>query len=463
MTDRARVMHTHDSSLEVLTQAVLRYAVDRMRLDPPPLDQPRTVAELRAMAGRTVTSGGLGGLEALRVFGDVLAPACISVDHPRFLSFVPAAPTEASILFDLVVGASSIYAGSWLEGAGAAFAENEALRWLADLAGMPAEAGGVFVSGGTAGNLSALIAARWRWRHRAEGRFDRTRGLMLASSGAHSSIAAAGRAMDADVLMVPADARGRMDGAALAATVAGLDPVDRERLFAIVTTCGTTNAGVIDDLQGAADVAERLGVWFHVDGAYGGAGLAAPSVRARYTGIERADSYIVDPHKWLFAPFDCCALLYRNPAEAKRAHTQHAEYLDVLHSDDDAEWNPSDYAHHLSRRARGLPLWFSLATHGTDAYRDAVEETLLVAHAGAALIAAAPHLELIMEPDLSVVLFRRVGWDAAQYQGWSDRLLDAGIAFVTPTGWQGETVLRICVVNPRTTVDDVALLVDSLA
>jgi glutamate/tyrosine decarboxylase-like PLP-dependent enzyme len=463
MTDRARVMHTHDSSLEVLTQAVLRYAVDRMRLDPPPLDQPRTIAELRAMAGRTVTAGGLGGLEALRVFGDVLAPACISVDHPRFLSFVPAAPTEASILFDLVVGASSIYAGSWLEGAGAAFAENEALRWLADLAGMPAEAGGVFVSGGTAGNLSALIAARWRWRHRAEGRFDRTRGLMLASSGAHSSIAAAGRAMDADVLMVPADARGRMDGAALAATVAGLDPVDRERLFAIVTTCGTTNAGVIDDLQGAADVAERLGVWFHVDGAYGGAGLAAPSVRARYTGIERADSYIVDPHKWLFAPFDCCALLYRDPAEAKRAHTQHAEYLDVLHGGDDAEWNPSDYAHHLSRRARGLPLWFSLATHGTDAYRDAVEETLLVAHAGAALIAAAPHLELIMEPDLSVVLFRRVGWDAAQYQGWSDRLLDAGIAFVTPTGWQGETVLRICVVNPRTTVDDVALLVDSLA
>jgi glutamate/tyrosine decarboxylase-like PLP-dependent enzyme len=186
-------------------------------------------------------------------------------------------------------------------------------------------------------------------------------------------------------------------------------------------------------------------------------------VRARYTGIERADSYIVDPHKWLFAPFDCCALLYRDPAEAKRAHTQHAEYLDVLHGGDDAEWNPSDYAHHLSRRARGLPLWFSLATHGTDAYRDAVEETLRVAHAGAALIAAAPHLELIMEPDLSVVLFRRVGWDAAQYQAWSDRLLDAGIAFVTPTGWQGETVLRICVVNPRTTVDDVALLVDSLA
>jgi glutamate/tyrosine decarboxylase-like PLP-dependent enzyme len=463
MADRAGSMHTRDGSFEVLTQAVLRYAVDRMRLDPPPLDRSRTLAELRAMAGRTITANGLGGLEALRVFGDVLAPACISVDHPRFLSFVPAAPTEASILFDLVVGASSIYAGSWLEGAGAVHAENEALRYIADLAGLPATAGGAFVSGGTAGNLSALIAARWQWRHRAEGRLDRTRGLIITSAGAHSSVAAAARAMDADVATVPADEQGRMHGAALEQVVASLDSVDRERLFAVVATCGTTNAGVIDDLAAAADVAERLGTWLHVDGAYGGAALAAPSVRDRFAGIERADSFIVDPHKWLFAPFDCCALVYRDPQVAKRAHTQHAEYLDVLHTDADDEWNPSDLAHHLSRRARGLPFWFSLATHGTDAYRDAMEETLRVAHEGAALVAAAAHLELVMPPELSVVLFRRVGWSAEQYQQWSDRMLADGTAFVVPTAWQGETVLRICVVNPLTTVDDIAAIIDSLA
>ena len=109
-------MHLHDTSTEVLTQAVVRYAVDRVRLDPPPLDGPRTPAELKAMASGTISPKGLGGLEALRVFSDVLAPACISVDHPRFLSFVPAAPTEASILFALVVGACSIYGGAWLEG-----------------------------------------------------------------------------------------------------------------------------------------------------------------------------------------------------------------------------------------------------------------------------------------------------------------------------------------------------------
>lgn len=453
-------MHRHDASTEILTQAVLRYAVDRVRLDPPPLDGPQSAQNLRAMAGHTITERGIGGLEALRVFGDVLAPACISVDHPRFLSFVPAAPTEAAILFDLVVGASSVYAGSWMEGAGAVFAENEALRWIADLAGLPPEAGGAFVSGGTAGNLSALIAARWKWRHDSAGEHDRTRGLMITSSGAHSSVAQAGRAMDADVITVPADETGRMHGAQLGVTVEALDPVDRARLFAVIATSGTTNAGVIDDLTGAADVSERLDVWFHVDGAYGGAGLVAPALRDKFAGIERADSFIVDPHKWLFAPFDCCALLYRDPRVAKAAHTQQAEYLDVLHDDDD--WNPSDYAHHLSRRARGLPLWFSLATHGTAAYREAVETTLEVAHVGADLIRRSDHCELVVEPELSIVMFRRCGWTADQYHAWSDAQLAAEESFVVATSWHGETVLRICLVNPLTTVDDLAAIIESL-
>ncbi|MGI9646530.1 MAG: pyridoxal phosphate-dependent decarboxylase family protein [Ilumatobacteraceae bacterium] len=458
-------MHRHDTSSEVLVQAIVRYAIDRTRLDPPPLDHPRSPAELRAMAGSTVTPEGIGGLEALRVFGDVLAPACISVDHPRFLSFVPAAPTSAAILFDLVVGASSVYGGSWLEGGGAVFAENEALRWIADLAGMPPEAGGAFVSGGTAGNLSALIAARWAWRHDAGGVRDRTRGLIVASSGAHSSVQLAAQAMDVDVVEVPAGPHGRLHGAALRETVAGLDDDDRDRMFAILATSGTTNAGVIDDLAGAAAVADEVDTWLHVDGAYGGAALAAPSVRAKFDGIERADSFIVDPHKWLFAPFDSCALLYRDPDVARAAHTQRAAYLDVLHADDSADepWNPSDYAHHLSRRVRGLPLWFSLATYGTDAYTEGVETTLEVTRAAAALIADTPYTELVMEPELSVVLFRRLGWGAAEQQAWSDRELEAGRAFVVPTTWDGESMLRFCIVNPLTTIEDIAAIVESMA
>jgi glutamate/tyrosine decarboxylase-like PLP-dependent enzyme len=129
----------------------------------------------------------------------------------------------------------------------------------------------------------------------------------------------------------------------------------------------------------------------------------------------------------------------------------------------DAHWNPSDFAHHLSRRARGLPFWFSLATYGTDAYAEAIETTLQVARDGAALIGASEHLELMMEPELSVLLFRRNGWTPEQYTAWSERLLADGVAFITPTWWAGEMTLRLCIVNPRTTVEDIALIVDSLS
>jgi glutamate/tyrosine decarboxylase-like PLP-dependent enzyme len=203
------------------------------------------------------------------------------------------------------------------------------------------------------------------------------------------------------------------------------------------------------------------GIWMHVDGAYGGAALAAPSVRRLFAGIEHADSFIVDPHKWLFAPFDSCALIYRDPQRAREAHTQHAGYLDAITARQ--QWNPSDYAVHLTRRARGLPFWFSLATHGTDAYRDAIESTLAVARAGAEEIRRRPHVELLVEPDLSVLIFRRIGWQAEDYHAWSARLLAEGYAFITPTTHLGETCTRMAIVNPRTTVSDVAGIVATMA
>lgn len=459
-------MHFYDEESAELAVAIVKYAMERIRMDPPPLDRPYTLSELRKIVGDTIKPEGRNGLDVLKEFVDELAPSCISVDHPLFLSFVPGAPTESSVLFDLVVAASNIYGGSWLEGAGAVYAENEALRWISDLAGMPATAGGVFVSGGTAGNLSALVAARWRWRDRASGALDAVRPIIVASTGAHSSVTQAAKVMDAEVITVVADQRGRLRGDALRETLDLMSEYDRGRICAIVATAGTTNVGVVDDLAAAAQQARRINAWFHVDGAYGAAALCAPSVRHLFEGIEHADSLIVDPHKWLFGPFDCCALIYRNPTEARHAHTQHAEYLDVLEQDEhkilDAAWNPADLAHHLTRRARGLPFWFSLAMHGTDAYTDAMESTLAVTNRGADLIRQAPHTELVLEPELSVLVFRRLGWSPTQYQEWSDRTLESGLAFVVPSSWNGETVLRFCIVNPRTTVDGLSQIIESL-
>ena len=249
-----------------------------------------------------------------------------------------------------------------------------------------------------------------------------------------------------------------MTGAALARA---LDEAGDDGVFAAVATSGTTNTGVIDDLAGIAEICRARRLWMHVDGAYGGAALAAPSVRHLFAGIERADSFIVDPHKWLFAPFDCCALVYRDPEVARRAHTQHAGYLDTIN--ETSEWNPSDYAVHLSRRARGLPFWFSLAVHGTDAYRDAIEQTLAVARAGADEIRSRPYVELLEEPELTVLIFRRTGWTAADYAAWSSGLLAQGYAFVTPTTHRGEPCTRMAIVNPRTTVSDIAGILATMA
>jgi L-2,4-diaminobutyrate decarboxylase len=451
-------VHGFDTDTEALGEAILTYAEKRMRLQPVPLDGPKTLEELQAVAGNTITAEGMGGLAALKLFGDELAKACLSNDHPRYLSFIPCAPTEAAAMFDLVVGASGIYAGSWLEGAGAVFAENAALRWIADLAGLPPEAGGVFVPGGTIGNLSALVTARTaaRARHTASGSTQPRPTKVAAQMGAHSSIGSSCEVMDAELVGVRSDEHQRLNGDNLRAVLEAEGP---DSFFSVVATAGTTNFGIVDDLASVAEVCREYGIWFHVDGAYGGAGLAAPSVRHLYAGIEHADSFIVDPHKWLFAPFDCCALLYREPALARAAHTQKASYLDVL---TDAEWNPTDYSIGLTRRARGLPLWFSLATYGTAAYTAAIERTLEVTRFAEAEIARRPHLEALREADLSVVVFRRLGWEAEDYYAWSEELLREELAFVVPTSHDGETVARFAIVNPTTTEDDITAILDTM-
>ncbi len=450
-------MHEYTEETDRLAQAVIDYARRRLRMDPVPLDGPQPFAVLSQQAGQTITEDGLGGDATLDLFETVLARATISTDNQRYLSFIPAAPTEAATLFDVVVAASSIYGGSWLEGAGAVYAENQALRWIADLAGLPASAGGVFVQGGTIGNLSALVAAR----HTAAARRTAPRPdrwVVACSVEAHSSIAHAARVMDVDILSVPVDAHGVMTDEALAKALAGHGA---DNVFAVVATGGTTNFGIVDDIAGVVRVAAEHGVWVHVDGAYGLAALCAPSVRHLFDGIEGVDSFIVDPHKWFFAPFDACALLYRNPELARAAHTQHAEYLDAIN--ERGEWNPSDYAVHLSRRARGLPFWFSLAAHGTKAYTTAVETTLAVARFAADEIRRREYVELVRDPDLSVVAFRRLGWTPEQYQQWSDRLMADGFAFVLPTTYEGETITRFAITNPRTSTDDIRAILDTMA
>ncbi|MEY3716124.1 MAG: hypothetical protein RL155_999 [Actinomycetota bacterium] len=260
--------------------------------------------------------------------------------------------------------------------------------------------------------------------------------------------------MDVELLAIPTDKNHKLQGSTVAFEVDKYHQQNPEhRIFAIVATAGTTNLGIIDDLQGIGKAANDRGIWYHVDGAYGLAALASPRSKPLFAGVELCDSFIVDPHKWLFAPFDACALIYRNP------EIQHAGYLETLES---GEWNPSDYAIHLTRRVRGLPFWFSLAAHGTNKYAESMDKTMDTARETAVLIKEHPNLELLMEPELSIVAFKRKGWAQSDYRKWSDKLLNDQIGFVTPSSHEGEPILRFAIVNPWTSITDIKVILATL-
>ncbi len=459
MTSQPDQMHAISEETRHTVDDVLEYARRRALYEDIPLDKPMSPGDLTRLASGSITEGGIGARRAIALFENVLAPACISTDHPGYLSFIPSAPSKASLAFDVVVSASAIYGGSWMEGAGAVFAENEVLHWLAREFGLPATAGGVFVQGGTIGNLSALVTARdaARRRNREAGRPDPARWAVVCSGEAHSSIASAAQVMDVDVITAAPDAQGRLHGDAVARA---LDE-HGDAVFAVVATGGTTNFGIVDDIAGVAAATKARDVWLHIDGAYGLAAMLVPDMRPVFAGVERADSVIVDPHKWLFAPFDACALIYREPSLALQAHTQKAEYLDTL--TDSPDWNPSDLAVQLTRRSRGLPLWFSLATHGTDQYRATIKHGIDLARRIADEIERRDGVSLVRDPQLSVVVFRREGWTGADYHAWSDRLLEEQRAFVVPSSHAGEPVLRFAIISPLTSYELLVEILDSLA
>jgi glutamate/tyrosine decarboxylase-like PLP-dependent enzyme len=449
-------MHEMDKTTEQMLRSVLAYAENRLRLEPVPLDRATLApAALDERLGGLIGEGPHDPDEVLGIYASVIAPSVVSADSPRFLGFIPAAPTKSSLAFDMLISCASIQGISWLEASGAIAAENTVLRLIADEAGLPASAGGCFVSGGSAGNLSALAVARETAKRRT-GEHGPARWRVVVGTDAHSSIVNTLRLLEMDAVTVDTTDH-RLTGDALRAAVAG--ERDLTDVAAVVATSGTTNAGIVDDLAGVGAVAKEHGWWFHVDGAYGGSGMFARSIRHKYDGIEHADSFILDPHKWLFTPFDCCALLYREPALARATHTQDASYLDVIHSSD-GEWNPTDYAYHLTRRARGLPLWFSLAVHGVDAYRSAIETAVSLARETADLIRSTEQLELVREPDLGVVLFRRRGWDGPDYDAWAAALHDDGVAFIPPSKWEGETVGRFAFLHPGTSMELVREILD---
>ncbi len=294
-------LHGTDSAVGDLADRAVAWITRRLADSPVGVigDKPA----LDAALADSITDGGLGLDLAWQQFEQIVAPNNIGLDSERFLAFIPLSPSVATVWMDSIVSAANFSAESWLEGAGAVAAENQVIDLLCRAAAMPVGAAGCFMSGGSIGNLSALAVGR-----------DRTAGrrFVAVADTAHASVDNALHLLGLEALVVPTGSDCRMTGDALRATIAG-----RGDVGIIVAAGGSTNAGVIDDLSGCADVAGETDAWFHVDGAYGLATLLLPELRDRFVGLERADSFIVDPHKWLFATAGSCALVYRNPSLAR--------------------------------------------------------------------------------------------------------------------------------------------------
>lgn len=455
--------HRVDIDLVEMTLDVTKYTLNRLTQSSPHLGFVESESTLKELVGETITDKGIGGEKALQIWKDVLSKNIMSIDHPRHLAFVPASPAKAAVLFDLVTAASSIHGSYWLEGAGGIFAENQAMEWLVKLTGMPKGSFGVFTTGGTMANLSAIIAGRESWRTKNPDK-KKTPGIILASAESHSSVASMAKIIDAEIVLIPTD--DKLTGEQSENLIQSLNEEDRDRLFCIVATAGTTNAGIVDDLEGISEVAKKYNLWMHVDAAYGGAALLAHSTKHLFKGIEKSDSITIDPHKWLFSPYDCGAIIYKDPEFAKSVHKQEASYLDIFKETEANGFNPSDYQVQLTRRVRGLPLWFSLAMHGVNRYKEAIEWDIELARIAAEKIKNNPKLELVREPGLSIVLFKRIGWDSDDYKNWTFKNLKEGLFFVAPTKWKingkRETVARFCFINPDATEADIDLILNTM-
>lgn len=443
-------LHGPDADVGDLADRVVRLVVERLantdvgRTTPP--------SELLPLFDGAITASGLGIDRAWETFESVVATHTVALDGPRYLAFIPMSPAVAAIWMDAVVGATSFSAESWLEAAGAVAAENQALDYIRTLAGMPVGAGGAFCSGGSIGNLSALAVGR----DHAGGRR-----LVAVADTAHASVDNSLRLLGLDALVVPTGPDGRFTGEALTATLE--DTGSAAELAIVVASAGSTNAGIVDDLRGLANAAHERDAWFHVDGAYGGAALILDERRSLFDGLGDADSFILDPHKWFFCTAGTCAVLYREPQLAATTHRQHGPYIEVLHSTDASEtWNPSDYAFQLTRRPSGLPFWFTLLVHGTDALASAVRTSITATEYAVQQLESIPDVEVLLPPELTVVLFRKAGWDRARWQQWARDLLDREIAFVAPTSWKGETVGRLVFLHPLTTEAIIDEVVDTL-
>jgi aromatic-L-amino-acid decarboxylase len=397
------------------------------------------------------------GVDAIfaRLERDVF-PNIMNICHPRFFAFVPGPSNFVSVMADALAAGFNVFNGSWLGASSAAAMELAVIDWFRNWCGFPEGAGGLFVSGGSMANLTALVAAR---HTRLD---DRTQGAVLYySDQTHSSVDRALKVigfLPEQIRRIPADAVFRLPMEALA-QAADKDRAAGLRPFAVIANAGTTNTGAIDPLREIAAFCRENNLWMHIDGAYGAAAAISDRGRKLLDGIELADSLSFDPHKWLFQPIECGCVLLRDGALLKSTYRITPEYLADVHRNV-TEVTMHDYGIQLTRGFRALKVWMSIQYFGMDAFRSAVDRGFTLAEVGEAKLRTMSNWEVVTPAQMGIVTFRRRGAEESYYHQVHDAMLREGFALATSTVLNGRTALRLCTINPRTTEADIEQTLD---
>ena len=398
---------------------------------------------------------------------DIL-PVAGRVDHPRFLAFIPSAPTWPGVLGDFLAAGYNVFQGTWLESAGPTLVELRVIDWIRTWIGYPEGASGLLTSGASAATLTALAAARIH----ADATTDPAPGgpAVYLSDQGHSSVQRAARAVGippGGVRVIPTDATHRLEPEALEAALhadrrRGMRPV------AVVATAGTTNTGAVDPLGALAELCAREGVWLHVDAAYGGFARLTERGCRLLQGLDRADSVTLDPHKWLFQPYEAGCLMTRRAGVLEAAFRVMPDYLQDVDLGD-AHVNFADRGLQLTRSFRALKVWMTVQTFGTDAMRDAMDHALDLTERAEAWIRAEPRLEIVTPASLGVLCYR-VGSDGlppdqadALQARVQDAVIRSGVAMLSSTRVDGRFTLRLCILNHATTWHDLEAVLTAVA
>ncbi len=396
--------------------------------------------------------------QVLAEYRDLALTRSLVPTSGRFFGYVPGGALPSAAVGDYLAALTNPYAGVYAASPGAAEIENSAIRWLIEMVGYPDTAWGTLQSGGSLATLTAVVAAR-ETRAAAEW----SDGVLYLTEECHLAIRKALHVAGlggVTARLVPVDRELRMSAPDLARLV-DEDRAAGRRPWMVFASAGTVNTGAIDPLEAIADVAARTGLWLHVDAAYGGFFVLAEGARDRLRGMARADSVVLDPHKGLFLPYGCGAVLVRDGERLREGFAFTSHYLTDVHHEEDA--SPADYSPELTRHFRGLRLWMSLKLHGLERVRAALEEKLLLARLAHERLAAMPALEAGPEPQLSCVAFRVRGEGDQRTERLLARILARGRVHLSSTRLGGRLWLRVCVLCFRSHRADVEEALDEIA